>query len=190
MINAQRKGKPYIKVVESDSQGLVVARLTRDLDAVRAGTLQGEPDSVYRFRSKDGLLWNNAEIDLGHLDHDVDHLNFIHYRPATLWITMVDAAGKPIEGGRLDPAGKLIQGAINAKVDYLLPDGQFSPERTQTIIYPLGGGKWTTRGLLPDQPVVITIDAQGHQPVAYKIKLAEGESEEVKVVFKPAEQNP
>ena len=174
-INAERKGKMYSKVAESDSQGLAEARVPRDLDSVRAGPIHGEPDSVYRWRDdKNGLLWNNAEIDLGRLRRDVDHLKFIHYRPPTLWITMVDPAGKPIEGGRVDPAGKLIKGAANAKVDYLLPDGQFSPESTQTIVYPLGGGKWSTLGLLPDQQFILTIDAEGHQPAAYQTQAGRG----------------
>jgi beta-lactamase regulating signal transducer with metallopeptidase domain len=172
-INAQRGGKNYSRVFESDFQGLVEAHVPRDLHSARVSPLGPDPQNVYRQRlGKEGQIFNYTTANLDRLEGDFDNLYYVHYRPASLWFTVVDTEGKRI----LD---------ATAKINYLDHDGKFDRLSADTEVFPIGDqGDWNTIGLLPGQQFLLTVDAPGHQPQSYKFQLAEGESQDLKVVLK------
>ena len=173
----RESGGQFTAGAESDQQGLAEVRVPRDLTSVQVETYSDQ-ENVYRFRSaKDDLLRSKTQIKLGRLAGDANDLSFVRYRAAALSILVVDPAGKPIQ-------------MPTFKINYLAPNGKFDRERDQPRFFPNTARRWIAMGLAPDQQLLLTVDAAGRQTTTEKLKLAEGETKELKVTLKPQPRQP
>jgi hypothetical protein len=119
-------------------------------------------------------LRNGHRVDLGVLDKDTAQITVVRYTAPILLVKAVDEGGKPIEG-------------FQAKIKYM--PGRFSDGEYIRDGKPAGDvgfecqndGRWRTSQLLPDEEFTVTIEAQGYEPKAEKLKLPEGAVKELEL---------
>ena len=177
MLSARTEGTGHESWFFTDTQidehGHFVAKAPKGLKA----TLNIHDNEHHALRSrvsKDTPLRNGHRVDLGVLDKDTAQITVVRYTAPILLVKAVDEGGKPIEG-------------FQAKIKYM--PGRFSDGEYIRDGKPAGDvgfecqndGRWRTSQLLPDEEFTVTIEAQGYEPKAEKLKLPEGAVKELEL---------
>jgi hypothetical protein len=156
-----------------DSDGRFVIRAPKGLRAAKLDFITNEHSALRVRMKKDGPLSNvTRDIDLGTLDHDVRGIEVVRYEAPILLVKPVAADGSLLRGASVQFQYADGKGPWQGKGRRFVEGMDVSYEKQ-------GDGRLRTRSLLPDEEFTVTVEAEGYEPRAEKLKLPEGAVKEL-----------
>jgi beta-lactamase regulating signal transducer with metallopeptidase domain/uncharacterized GH25 family protein len=177
---AKFAGKTFHSEVPCDESGRVSVRVPKGLEEAKL-YLQSNVRSALRHRlAPGGPVSNQTVIELGKLDSDVHGIEILRYAAPILVLNAVTEDGRPAEGFKprlsyitmdnpKDPKARWISGV----------EGDVNFEKQEN-------GGWRSDGMLPDEEVIVRVEADGYEPLEQIMRFAEGSETELKATLKKA----
>jgi beta-lactamase regulating signal transducer with metallopeptidase domain/uncharacterized GH25 family protein len=136
--------------------------------------------SALQFRmSKVAALEHSRQIRLGTLDHDVKGIEIVRYEAPIILVSAATKDGKPVKG--FMPSVNYTRSDRNGDGKFVMKGGG----QSDVGLEEQGDGRYRTSQLVPDREVIVTAQADGFKPASQKLTLAEGRTEEIKLVLEP-----
>lgn len=124
----------------------------------------------YRF-GKHGAIHNDRIIDLGTLSMDIPDLYLIHYPRAIVRLHLLTPAAGPV----LKALPHIAYADRSLKTETI----EYGNGTTGINLNEAPPGTWTSDQLLPDEPLVVTVNAPGYKRFSQNMTLKEGETRDV-----------
>jgi hypothetical protein len=164
--------------VRPDDNGVIVAKVPKGLTGATMDLITNEHTALRHRVSKNGPLSNTRQIRLGTVDRDMREVTVIRYEAPILIVKAISEDGRPIYGFRIQGRYPDWRGPLGHGPFVL--DGQPS----DIYFYGRADGGWQSSQLLPDEPLILTVQAPGYQPATEKLSLPEGAVKELAVKLK------
>jgi beta-lactamase regulating signal transducer with metallopeptidase domain len=156
-----------------DDTGKIVLKVPRGLADARLDILVNEHQAT-RHRWASEAPWSNEnQMTTPVLDHDYPEATVIYYTAPVLLVRATAADGSTISG-------------FKCRLEYA--EGRKPYTRAPNWISGVGGdvdfekeadGRWRSEGLLPDENLRLTVEAEGYQSYSQPVNLPEGSTREV-----------
>jgi len=128
---------------------------------------------------KNGSLNNDDRLELELADRDVKDIEIICYESPTVLVRVVAKNGSKPKGTRVKAVYRASRG---------LKDGEVALENDQRRVDEFreqDDGRFRSVRLLPDQPLTLTVSADGYRPRSEMLQLPEGVTKELELVLDP-----
>jgi hypothetical protein len=167
-----------------DADGKMTLLVPHGLTEARLSLMTNEHGVLRWRRGKDAPLTAQREVNLGTVNDDVKDIEIIRYVAPIIISNAVEKGGAQIKD-------------FKARIEYA--PGKSTKQPNSFFINGVQGdvfmekqedGRWRTSGLLPDEDVTLTISAEGFKPHVEKLKLAEGETKEIKAELEKGPEPP
>lgn len=158
-----------------DDNGRIVIKAPKGANEVEIRLMTNEHGATrWRF-GKEGPLENNREIKLWSLQKDLRGLTVFYYKAPVILVKAVSEDGKAI--GEFKPQityrnDKKPDTSAPHWINGLQGDVHFEKQ---------ADGRWRSECLLPDEPFLLTVEAEGYKPWCDRYTLSEGAIKEVEV---------
>jgi hypothetical protein len=157
------EGKP-------DPKGKIVMKVPKGLDEAEIQVTTNEHGAA-RFRFKDGMLCNGHSIKLDRLlRKDIRDLTIYYYEAPVLLIKVLSDDGTELRDSR-------------PQLIYQKPFEQ-SPSQGDVHFEKQEDGRWRSHSLLPDEPFLLIVEADGYKLWGDRLTLPEGAVKELEVRLK------
>ncbi len=139
-------------------------------------------DEYHAMRHRDGKgasLSNDAAVKLELADRDIKDIEIISYESPTVLVRVVAKDGSKLKGVRVKADYREILGDKDGEV--ALKHGQRSIDEFREQ----DDGRFRSVRLLPDQPLTLSVTADGYRPRSETLKLPEGVTKELELILSP-----
>lgn len=171
--SGQLNGNSWWDEGRPDDNGIVTLKVPRDLVNARFDISVNEHQST-RYRWSDESPWSNEnQATMPLLDQDYPNVSVIYYTAPVLLVRAVAADGSSIPGFKCQ-----LEYAKNRKPYTRIPNwisgvtGDVDFEKQMD-------GRWRSESLLPDESVLLTVQADGFQSYSQSVNLPEGATREI-----------
>ena len=156
-----------------DENGRVLLKVPQGLTKARFDIMVNEHQST-RYRWSDDSPWSNEERPtLPVLDHDINGMTVIYYTAPVVLVRAVAEDGTPIPGCKCQlayPEGRKPQPESPHWISGVAGEVNFEKQTD---------GRWRSESLLPDEDLLLTVQAPGFQSWSQPLNLSEGVTREV-----------
>jgi hypothetical protein len=159
--------------MKNDERGRFTAKAPKGFK-LRMQLVENEHHASRTRVSKDGLLMNGSNVELGTPERDMSDIEVVRFSSPILLVKAVDEDGKPI---------KEFLPKIKYSSDWPHKDEYLKDDKpTGNVGFEIqNDGRWRTTQLLPDEDFVLTVEAEGFEMKSEKLKLPEGDVKELEV---------
>ena len=178
--SAEDGERQFYKEATPNAEGRAEMRVPKGLARAFLNCMTNEHGALrIRLTSDSPLVANQEYFELGKLDRDYDQIEIVRYEAPILLVEAVDGKGRQIK--EMAPSfiyeneqlrKELESTNVNAGME-----SDVSAERQDN-------GRWRSSQLLPDEPFVLRVNAEGYQESVQELELAEGETCEIRVILK------
>lgn len=156
-----------------DETGRILLKAPQGLTNARFDLLVNEHQST-RYRWSDDSPWRNEhQITVPVLDHDTNEMSVMYYTSPILLVQAVAEDGTAIPNFRCQLVYSEDRKPYERPPHWVRDvSGDVDFEKQQD-------GRWRSESLLPDENIMLTVEALGFQPWSQSYTLPEGVTEEV-----------
>jgi hypothetical protein len=127
-----------------------------------------------RYRWSHDAPWRNEhEMTAAILDHDTNEISVMYYNAPVLLVRAVAGNGSAI------PAFKCQVNYANDRKPYLQAPHWINGDSGDVNFEKQQDGRMRSESLLPDEDVVLTVEAEGFRTWTQSLSLAEGATQEI-----------
>ena len=156
-----------------DPDGRIVVKVPQGLANVRISLLVNEHQST-RYRWSNESPWRNeSEMTAAILDHDAQEISVMYYTAPILLIRAVAEDGSAI------PTFKCRVSYANDRKPYTEAPHWINGDSGDVSFEKQQDGRWRSQSLLPNEDLLLTVEAEAFQTWSQTINLSEGASQEI-----------
>jgi beta-lactamase regulating signal transducer with metallopeptidase domain len=174
-------GEFYNGHLQPTADGQITGLLPHGLEDTQLQLMTNEHSALRIRLGKDKPLLHGRDIKLGTLEADITGVEIIRYTAPIVLLKAVDEDGQPIPKVKVaaiyesDEKDKLVRPVDN------LPTSIFFEKQP--------GGIFRTSQMLPDEKTKFVASAEGYQDAQETLSMPEGETRELKLVLKRANES-
>jgi len=156
-----------------DQDGRIVVKVPQGLADVRIVLMVNEHQST-RYRWSNDSPWRNEnEMTAAILDHDTNEISVMYYTAPILLIRAVAEDGSAIS------AFKCQATYANDRKPYTQAPHWINGDSGDVRFEKQQDGRWRSTSLLPDEDLLLTVEAEGFRTWSQSLNLAEGATREM-----------
>lgn len=156
-----------------DDSGIIVMKVPRGLTNAQFNLLVNEHQST-RYRWSEDSSWSNqTQATMPVVDQDYPEVSVIYYTAPVLLVQAVAADGTTVPGFKCQ-----LEYAQGRK-PYTRPPNWISGASGDVNFEKQTDGRWRSESLLPDESLLLTVQADGFRPYSQSINLPEGTTREI-----------
>ena len=164
---------------QPSGNGLYTMVAPKGLENAQFNLMTNEHTAFRHRMAQDAPLSGLIDVQIGTLDHDVRVFEIIRFVAPLVLIKATTRDGKPVPG--LKPAVNLVPPDPKER-RYILKGGYTS---SLVLEGPQEDGRFRTASMQPDTDYEVIVKADGFASQTRRVKLAEGNTEEVVFVMEP-----
>jgi hypothetical protein len=162
-----------------DPDGKILFHAPRGIASIFLDDRSDEYHTMRHRIGKDGSLSNDERLELDVAYRDIKDIEIISYESPTVLARVVAKDGSKPKGVRVTAVYREAPGDKDGEVAF--NDGQRSIDEFRKQ----DDGRFRSVRLLPNQPLTLTISADGYRPRSETLKLPEGSTKELELVLDP-----
>jgi RNA polymerase sigma factor (sigma-70 family) len=162
------EGKP-------DQDGRILMNVPQGLTNVRISLIVNEHQST-RYRWSNDSPWRNEnEMTVAILDHDTNEISVVYYTAPILLVRAVADDGSAISNFMCQAT------YANDRKPFTDAPHWVNGNSGDVNFEKQHDGRWRSECLLPDEDLLLTVEAEGFQPWTQTVNLPEGETRELEI---------